>query len=406
VANFGGRCDFSMDLEEIRHRVDRKIQREKLGPLYISFDGEEDAKLDFKDMEAKYKDRYGAEGTSSEYYVSPNGKIFAIYVESKQPNLNLAEEKKFQEELEKAVKTVDLKTYDPTMKLYFGRSSRVLEYQALIHDLKVAGIISGILIFLPLLLRFRRPQVVFLIFLPLALGIPIGLALASFWVSKLNVTTSFLFAILGGLGVETGIHLFSRYYESRKEGRSLQETFEELYLSMGPAVLTAVASLAVTFLLMIFSDFRGFSEFGLISGVGLWTLFLLYFTFFPASLVLAEKIRLIRFKTEIKEFEGHFRFSPDFVRTLLVLFSLITVGSILATPFLSFEYDSKKIRSDSSENRLAKQMQRVTSGERVNNPAGLIIHNPAEAEAVKAAVEKKRDSNPDTTLQGANSVYS
>src|SRR5262249_38786006 len=27
-------------------------------------------------------------------------------------------------------------------------------------------------------------------------------------------------------------------------------------------------------------------------------------------------------------------------------------------------------------------------------------------EAVKAAVEKKRDSNPDTTLQGANSVYS
>lgn len=394
------------DLKEIRDRVRRKIQQEKLGPLYISFDDEGDKELDFQDLEDKYKKRYGGDQTGSEFYVSPNGRIFAIYVESKKANLNMAEERAFQDEIRKIAEGVDLKSYAPDMKLYFGGSTRVMEYRALVHDLKVAGVISGFLIFLPLLVRFRRPQYVLLIFMPLAVGIPLGLAVASLWVPKLNVTTSFLFAILGGLGVETGIHIFSRYHERRSGGAGLAETLEEIYVSLGPAVLTAVASLAVTFLFMIFSDFRGFSEFGLISGIGLWTLFLVYFTFFPALLVLAEKVGLLKFGGRIREFEGKIRFSSGFVRLMLVLFSLITVFSLLAAPYLRFEYDSKKIRADTPENRIAKQRQRATTGERVNTPAAVLIENEGQAAAIKAAVEKIRDADPHTTIQGTSSLYS
>lgn len=394
------------DLKDIRDRIRRKIQQEKLGPLYISFDEEGDKELNFEEMEEKYKDRYGADQAESEFYVSPSGKIYAIYVESKKPNLNMAEERAFQDKIREIAESVDLKSYAADMKLYFGGSTRVMEYRALVHDLKVAGTISGILIFLPLLIRFRRPQYVLLIFLPLALGIPAGLALASIWVPKLNVTTSFLFAILGGLGVETGIHIFSRYYEMRRAGEALAETLTDIYVSLGPAVVTAVASLAVTFLFMVFSDFRGFSEFGLISGIGLWTLFVVYFTFFPALLILSEKIGLLSFGKQIKEFEGKFRFSSGFVRLTLVLFSLITVFSILATPYLQFEYDSKKIRADTPENRVAKQRQRATTGKRVNTPAAILIQNEAQADAIKASVEKLRDSHPSTTLQGSTSVYS
>ncbi|HEX5034181.1 MAG TPA: MMPL family transporter, partial [bacterium] len=202
------------------------------------------------------------------------------------------------------------------------------------------------------------------------------------------------------------IHVFSRYYEERHGGVPLETTLTEIYLSLGPAVLTAVASLAVTFLLMIFSDFKGFSEFGLISGLGLIVLFLLYFTFFPALLVLGERIKLLKFGGTMRDFEGRFSFSSGFVRPMLVLFSLITVFSILATPYLKFEYDTKKIRADDPSTRLDKIRQRATSGERLNNPAAVIIHNRAEADAIKAAVEKVRDSNPDTTVQGTNSIYS
>ncbi len=394
------------DLQEIRDRVRRKIQQEKLGPLYISFDDEGDKELDFQDLEDKYKKRYGSEQAGSEFYVSPNGRVYAIYVESKKANLNMAEERAFQDEIRKIAEEVDYKSYAPDMKLYLSASTRVLEYRALVRDLKIAGMISGFLIFVPLLIRFRRPQFVALIFLPLALGIPLGLAIASVWVPKLNVTTSFLFAILGGLGVETGIHIFSRYYERRGEGLGLSETLTEIYLSLGPAVLTAVASLAVTFLFMIFSDFRGFSEFGLISGIGLWVLFVVYFTFFPSLLILSERIGLLKFGKQIGDFEGRVRFSPDFVRLMLALFSLMTVFSIFVAPKLRFEYDSKKIRADTPENRIAKRYQRSTAGERINAPAAVLIQDAGQADAVRAAVERIRDANPQTTLQGTTSLYS
>lgn len=394
------------DLKDIRDRIDRKIQREKLGGFYISFEDEdEDAELSFDDLEEKYRDQYG-EGEADPYYVSPNQKIYALYVEGKHSNMDMAQEIKFQDSVRDIVGNFDYRSYDPNMKLFFGGSNRIMEYRALIRDLKVAGIISGIVIFLPLLIRFRRPQHVLLIFIPLLIGVPSGIALASVWIPRLNVTTSFLFAILGGLGVETGIHIFSRYYWERRRGLSIEETLMDMYMNVGRPVLTAVAALATTFLLMIFSDFRGFSEFGFISGIGLWTVFLLYFTFFPALLIFAEKIKILKFKKEIKEVSARINLSPGFVRVCLAIFALFTVFSIGVLPRIQFEYNVKKIRADTPEDRTAKLKQRLTTSKRRNIPAIALINSEEEAKALRDAVHKIRDENPDTKIDYASSIYS
>lgn len=392
------------DLQDIRDRIDRKIQREKLHGFYISFEDDEE-EIEFEDLEEKYKGKYGAEA-SQEYYVSPNGKIFAIYAEAKTPNMNISQEKQFQDAMKQLVSGFDYRSFDPTMKIYFAGSTRVMEYRVLLQDLKIAGIVSGIVIFLPLLIRFRRPQFVLLIFLPLLVGVPSGIALASVWIPKLNVTTSFLFAILGGLGVETGIHIFSRYYEKRSQGLNAEFCLVDMYTHLGPAVLTAVAALATTFLLMGFSDFKGFSEFGLISGIGLWVLFFLYFTFFPAVLLLAEKIRLLKFNVRFKAKEGALQLSPWLVKTCLIVFSLFTVFSLMVMPRISFEYSSQKTRADDPVERLAKNKQKLTMGERVNKPAMVLVKNEEEARLLEEAVNQRRDANPRTTLDYASSLYS
>ncbi len=394
------------DLITIRHRVDKKIQHTKLGAFYVDFEeGEDSEELDFRDLEKKYRGEY-SEGTESQYYVSPNGKIFTLYIEPREKDLNLSGLSKLQDNFESVIHHSNLASYDPSLKAYVIGASRVIEYRALVKDLQRAGIIAGILIFLPLLLRFRKPQYVLLVFFPLVLGIPMSLALASIWVPKLNVTTSFLFAILGGLGVETGIHLFTRYHEKRHEGMSMSESLLDLYVFHGPAVLTSVASLAVTFLLLLFSDFRGFSEFGLISGLGLWTLFLLYFTFFPALLILAEKCHLLKVKQEIHEWKWNFSPSPTFVKTLLVIFGIATLFSIAVLPWVPFEYNSKKIRADDPQMRIAKKKQRETSGKRVNNPAALLVYSEEEAKALEQALEDQKKKNPNTVIDTSRSYYS
>jgi predicted RND superfamily exporter protein len=328
-----------------------------------------------------------------------------MLVESREPNLNLSQEKAFQDEITRRVRSFQPRAADPTLKIQFSGSSRVEEYRALIRDLKVAGAVSGVLIFLPLLIRFRRPSYVLGVFFPLVLGIPIGLGLASLWIQKLSVTTSFLFAILGGLGVETGIHLFSRYLEERRFGKSVEEALVDLFVSMGPAVLTSVSTLAVTFLLMIFGNFRGFSEFGFISGVGLYVLFLMYFSVFPAGLVLLEKLKRIRVKPVAVEHARKIRFSPGFVRVMLGICTVLTLLSIFAVPKLKFEYDTRKIRADRPESRMAKIKQDAVGFPRFS-PAVVLISGEKQSEALEAAVERKKAENPRTLIDLTRSIYS
>ncbi len=386
------------DLETIRNRIDRKIQQEKLHGLYVSLEDENN--LSFKDLEKKYKGQYG-EKAVSRYNVSPDGKTYSIFVESKIGNASLAEASRFQDAMEEFVKTLRPSDYDPTMKVYFSGATKVLEYRALMRDLKKIGIISGILLFIPLLLRFRNPFHIGILFLPLALAMPISFAAASFFVSKLTVSTSFLFAILGGLGIENGIHIFSRYAEVRAEGKA--RAILDIFDHTGRAILTSVASIAVTFLLLMMTDFRGFSEFGLISGLGLWIIFGVYFLFLPSLLIFLEKVRLLRFRAPRSE--PPLKVKPSWLKGSLALFLLFSIFSFVVTPFLGFEFDSKKTRADIPEARIAKEKQRSTT-RRVNNPAVVIVHSREEAGALKEVIEKKiKTDKLSSTIDTARSYY-
>src|SRR5262245_1296648 len=89
------------DLETIRDRIDRKIQRTKLGGLFVNLEDKEDSEeLDFKDLEDKYKGRY-SDGASSEYFESADGRIFAVFVDSKASNLGLGDQIRFEESVRK-----------------------------------------------------------------------------------------------------------------------------------------------------------------------------------------------------------------------------------------------------------------------------------------------------------------
>ncbi|HSA58706.1 MAG TPA: MMPL family transporter [bacterium] len=391
------------DLRTIRDRIDRRIQREKLRGLYIDLENEGDS-VSFKDIQEKYGAKY-AEETKSEYNVSPDGRIYSIFVESGPESTGLSAASKFQDKMEDFVATLAPKTYHPTMKVYFSGATKVLEYRALVKDLKRVGIISGILLFIPLLIRFRNPLNVLSMFLPLAVAMPISFAAASYFVAKLNVSTSFLFAILGGLGIENGIHIFSRYHEDRTSGHERRHAINQIYEHTGRSILTSVASVAVTFLLLLINEFRGFSEFGLISGLGLWVIFFVYFLFMPSLLIFLEKIRVLRFHRAVADSEPAIPVKAKWLTVSLGVFSLFTVFSFIVTPFIGFEYDSKKTRAEIPEVIEAKKKQRMTT-RRVNNPAAVVIYSSDEAEALHEAVEKRKEEDKlSPTIDTSRSYY-
>lgn len=392
------------DLETIRDRIDKKIQKEKLGGFYIDLEESNEEEFSFKDLEDKYTSKY-AKDSASEYMESTDGKIFSINVESPQGDTSIAAASKLHDTLDTFVKTLKPEEFHPTMKVYLTGATKVVEYRTLMSDLTKVGLISLILIFLPLLVRFRNPKHVILIFIPLFVGLPISFAMASYVVPKLNLCTSFLFAILGGLGIENGIHIFSRYFDDRRKGMSIKASVEGIYTKTGRAILTSVASVAVTFLALAWNDFRGFSEFGLISGIGLWVLFIIYFVLMPSVLVGVEHFSFLKFEELPEDDENTSIFLKFRFNYILVGGIILTILSIVVTPFLSFEYSAKATRAEIPEFMEAKAKQRQTVT-RVNNPAVLLIDGSEEAQKLKTAVEALAVSDVlSPTIDTAKSYY-
>jgi predicted RND superfamily exporter protein len=392
------------DLETIRDRIDKKIQKEKLGGFYIDFGEESEEEFSFKDLEEKYTSKYTDE-VSTEYNESSDGHIFSIFVESIAGDTGLKAASVFHDSMVAFSKTLNPTRFHSEMKVFMTGSTKVIEYRTLISDLTKVGLISLLLIFLPLLARFRNPFYVAFMFLPLLISLPISFAISTLIVPKLNLCTSFLFAILGGLGIENGIHIFSRYRETRKRGFKMDVALEEIYTKTGRAILTSVASVSITFLALSWSDFRGFSEFGLISGIGLVAIFAIYFIFMPSLLVFAEKLKLLRFapKEEITEFPTS-AFKIRF-GLFLAIGIILTLISVSVMPFLSFEYDAKATRADIPEAREAKAKQRKTV-KRVNSPAVVMIHDKNEAAILQENINRHIEEDRLTpTVDTARSYY-
>ena len=397
-----------VDLKSIRDRIARKILKEKLAGLYIDLEEESgaDNEFTFKDIETKYKSQYPDDVTSP-YYESPDGRIFVITAESLAGDTALAASSVFFDTLVRSFSKIDTTAYHPSMKVYVSGPTKVYEYRSLLHDLSIVGIISTILLFIPLLVRFRHITPVISIFLPVILALPITFAFASRFVGQLNLVTSFLFAILGGLGIENGIHIFSRYHESRTKGVSPRDALREIFSSVMPAILTSVAAVSCTLFALMFTDFRGFSEFGFIAGVGLWMILSIYFFFLPALLILLEKFRWISFEAsqqrKIKSLKIlSKRKAASAVMMLGFLFGLI---SLILIPSLQVEFDAKKMRPHLPEAYALKEKQRLTQ-KRVNNPALAIIHSEEEARSLRQVVKKIATSDKDfPTLDTSRSYY-
>ncbi len=403
------------DLRTIRDRIDRRIQREKLGSFYIDFENEGvGEEFSFGDIESKYKNKYSS-GSTSPYYTNDKETVYSMYIYPLKDPEQITDSKRFYENLQEQVAQFFEQYNYPSSKVYFTGSIRthVDEYDTLIHDLKKAGLISGIGIFLILSAYFRRIFAVVLLFLPLSMGILITFAFSSLFIESLNLVTSFLFAILGGLGVEVGIHFLSRYLEERRMGKNIEQAVFAVLRYTGKSAFTSTASVAATFLILMVNDFKGFSEFGFIAGFGLILNYLCYLFVFPALLILAEKLHLLRFKRSLGfEFdqtqithqaiiEHPKRFPvPKFVLICLGIFMVI---SIIDLPSLEFEWRFSKIKSNIPASLKAREKQRLTSST-VNSPAVVVLEDRKEAEAIKKAIKELKE-NPDSVVHTFKSYY-
>lgn len=230
----------------------------------------------------------------------------------------------------------------------------------------------------------RAPVLALVITLPLAVSLAWTFGVTYGMYGKLNLFTSTLALVLFGMGIDYGIHFYGRYTEERGLGRTPADAAVETFATTGEAIVTTGMTTAAAFFLFMIADFKGFSEFGFVAGIGLVFSILTMTLVLPAVLVLAERWHLL--KLDRAEDEVHAAPSLGRIPAASAIVKgglLFLVGCVALLPRLSFEYDFGKLDPTFQEYLdIQSVMRRVYSDRNRRNPAYVIVDRPEEVAAV------------------------
>lgn len=223
-----------------------------------------------------------------------------------------------------------------------------------------------------------------------------------------------------GNGINHGLILMARYLEERKQGK---KSYDALCISI-PATFagTFASSLttSVAFSILIFTNIRGFSQFGFIGGLGMFLCWVAAYTVLPVFLMISEQILPV--VKENKNFRETFSLMKIYVKDLPLYAKLISrvgiVLSILSVPAIawylprSLEYDFSKLRVQNSKKEMKEEaalndrIRSIFGGS--TTPAVIMTDTVEQAEPLCQEIQRKNNLDPPEkqTVDSCKSLYS
>lgn len=237
----------------------------------------------------------------------------------------------------------------------------------------------------------RMPVSVLVIGIPLLLSLSYTFGITYMVLGSLNTMTSVLFVILFGLGIDYGLHFYARYLERRSMGEEVLKALLYTYDSTGSAILTSAVTTAVALFVLVFADFRGFSEFGFISGVGIILAFMAMMYIMPAIITIFERYGFVLVNRNMS--------TPDAIRiparyplakTLIVTGFAVMAFVIIFNSELSFEYDFAKLEPEFEEYVAFREFVGSPASSR-RNPAYIIAENTEQVRYITAEIRSRKE---------------
>ncbi|TGK36487.1 MMPL family transporter [Leptospira andrefontaineae] len=257
------------DLKEIRKRVKRKIddEIEKANPFFIKLTNEE-YNPDFTDIISKYQ-KLAKRDIFDEYNISPEKGMLIVLIKPTGSFVDIEFLEKIDTKVQGLVKTLEIEK-DGIYAGYTGAYKlNQDDYETLIKALKPIGIASFLGIGLLLLLFFRNPLFIVILLFSLLSGLLMTFGLTGLVIGQLNSITSIIGSILMGLGIDYGIQFLYRFREEFTKKQNIVRAIKDTIYHTGIASFSSALTTTSAFVVLSFSEFRGFSEFGIIATYGI-----------------------------------------------------------------------------------------------------------------------------------------
>jgi hypothetical protein len=312
------------------------------------------------------------------------------------------------------------KRYATDIKInYSGRYMvRIEDDRALRSQIAVVSLVALFGVLLLIFIWTRRKRSFALIGLPLLIGIiwTAGISRLLCTNGELNIITTFIIAILLGLGIDFGIHLFSHYQRDRCDGLSVEQALANTLSSTGSAGIVAVLTSASAFLVIQLTDFKGLSQFGLVAGVGLIMILLAILLIFPPLTVLFER------KTPLLALNGMPKpITPSDLSDNLIMqilrrwlwipgvglgaIALVGGSLVMITGSLRLEYDLWRLIAQGQAVQIYDRLKKdVFRGE--TEPGIMLLSNHEELQRVQNQLTEDIRRGRWTTIRSVYSIHS
>ncbi len=135
---------------------------------------------------------------------------------------------------------------------------------------------------------FRRAAAIGYAAIPMGVALAVTFGIAGVAFGVLSSASAGFAALLAGLGIDFSTVLYGRYVDERNRGVAMPEALTTTLRTTLPSVAIAAATTAVTFFSFLLTDFRGMTEMGLLTGMGI-LLFALAVVFLLPALIVANE---------------------------------------------------------------------------------------------------------------------
>jgi len=155
----------------------------------------------------------------------------------------------------------------------------------LIYSLSLALVLVTVVMFM----IFRRIKLLWVFILPNILPVALVVGLMGWIGITIDIGVAIAGAIIIGVAVDDTIHFLVKYFDARKRGLSMEETFDEVLRYAGKAILFTTIILTVAFSLFSFSEFTPNQNFGIVTAFALAIAFVVDLLLLPALLSLVDR---------------------------------------------------------------------------------------------------------------------
>ncbi len=306
--------------------------------------------------------------TSSGYYLSIDGKHLLMLARPVRPPQDIefdhrlfSDLKQFENEIKKDA------AYRGVLVEYTGGYPIAVGDESMIRgDLSKTLTIASILVLLLFYLVFRRFSLLFFVGPCLNLGILWTLGFAGFALGHLNMVTVAFGAILAGLGMDYSIHFYNGFLGEIFKGEALEKALENTFTTTGRGILTAALTNSVAFFSMVFTQFAGLSELGIIGGFGILLTLLSDLVVLPSIIVRfmkirGEKVKYLRIPTFGMGRLG--RLAVERRRGIIIAAAVMTIVMGIFAFRVGFDTDANSLRPKNSPAlEVQDKIMRIFSG--------------------------------------------